>query len=430
MDMATVWNIFGKPYTVALAVAAGIVIGLRRPDLAAVISPLGNIYMSFLSMCALPIIVLSVMSCIGEAIRSGVPRDRLLRTVVVFVLGGLMASCIGMALILFLGGDMTGDIRIVLGRTFMNTEHVEVTKAMTMWDLLSSLVPENVFSALSGGRFLACIFFSMLLGAALGCIKSDIARSIIEGLGTFCAAFYQIMRWGLKFLAIGLFCMVAGQFATMRLEILPALGRLIALFFIGCLLLCTLYALALRRATGQTIFQVINHMGQSAGVAFVAASSALAMPLAFEGLEKGLGQKPAVIRFTLPLGVAINRQAYAMLFSMLAVFVLRLQDVSASPGTLAVIAFCTVLAGMPASGSPAMIAPMVAYVLAPVGLPVSLGVGVLIVVSPMIDSVASMTNLCASCSAAAIVNSLESRSTELTPFTAGETAALGTATKC
>jgi proton glutamate symport protein len=247
----------------------------------------------------------------------------------------------------------------------------------------------------------------MLLGAALGVMKNEAAKRIIEGLGTLCAAFYQIMRWGLKFLAPGLFCMVAGQFATMQLEILPVFGRVIALFFVGCLLLCSLHALALRRASGMTLFQVCDHMGQSAGVSLVAASSALAMPLAFEGLENGLRQKPAVVRFILPLGVTINRQAYAMLFAMLAIFILRLQDGAVTPGILAMVALCTVLAGMPASGSPAMIGPMLAYVLAPVGLPVSLGAGVLVVISPMIDAIASMTNLCASCGAAGIVDSME-----------------------
>ena len=408
-------DILATPWTVVPAVAAGVALGLYRPEAANVLNPLGGIYMAFLSMCALPIIVLSVMSCVGGAIRSGVPRGRLLLTAGAFIMGGVMASCVGISLVLLLGGEMTGEFRGLLGRTFMTAERVETARTMTLWDLVGSLVPDNLFSALSGGRFLACVFFSMLLGAALGVARTDGANRVIASLGTLCAAFYQIMRWGLKFLAPGLFCMVAGQFSTLRLEILPALGRFIALYFGGCLILCVIYALALRRAAGGAFFGVVNHMGQSVGVAFVAASSALAMPLAFDGLERGLGHKPEVTRFVLPLGVAVNRQAFAMLFSMAAVFVLRLRNGEATPGTVAAICLCAVLAGMPASGSPAAISPLIAYVLAPIGLPVSLGMGILVVVSPMIDSISSMTNLCASCAVSGIVDSLEARAAEKSP---------------
>ncbi len=407
--MDRLWGVLGKPWMVALTVAAGMAIGLRFPNAALAVRPLGNIYMAFLSMCALPIIILSIMSSVGRAAHSGMPRRRLALIAAVFVAGGVMASCLGMGLMFFLGGDLSDELRGILGRTFISGERIDVAKAMTLWDILGSLVPDNLFSALSGGRFLACLFFSMLLGAALGVMRDEGSSRILNGLATLCGAFYQIMRWGLKLLAPGLFCMVAGQFATMRLEVLPALGRLVALFFAGCLVLCACYALALRRASGGTMRDVLAGMGQSAGVAFVAASSALAMPLAFEGLERNLGQRTAVVRIVLPLGVAINRQAYAMLFSMVAMFVLRLQGGETSPGVFAAICLCAILSGMPASGSPAAIAPLIAYVLAPVGLPVSLGMGVLVVVSPIIDSVCSMTNLCASCSASGIVDSLEAR---------------------
>ncbi len=398
-----------KPWFVVLAVAVGITTGLRWPDVGRTVGLLGNTYLSFLSMCALPIIIFSIMACVGRAMHDGVPGRRLLVTAATFVLGGVMAACLGMTIMLFLG-DVSDEVRSALGRTFMAAERTESAGTMGAWDLVNSLVTDNIFSALSSGHFLACVFFSMLFGAALGFARNSVASGIISALTAFGDAFNRMMRWGLLFLAPGLFCMTAGQMAGMHLEILAALGQVVLLYLLGCALLCLLHALVLWRGGGCGVWQVANGLGPCAGMAFVAASSALAMPLAFEGMEKDLRHRPDIARFTIPLGMAINRQAYAMLFAMTGVFTLRMQGMEATPGALVTLCLCSVLAGMPASGSPAVISPMVAYVLAPVGVPASLGVGILVVISPMIDAVASMTNLVASCAASGIVDSMERNS--------------------
>lgn len=402
------YRLLRNPWMSLLGVAIGILIGYYLPAVTRFLGPIGRIYLAMLQMCVLPIITTAVMMSIGRLLRSGQANQYVGRLVLVFAVGVFMTASLGatMALVGQPGSNLTSESRKALGQIFLQAEESpgttsETQEATGFWSLLDSLVPDNIFSAFSTGESLAVVFFSILFGAAMG--THDTCASLLPGVEAIYRAFLNILNWALVALPIGLCCLLSDQIATMGFDIIYMLARLVALFYGGCVLLYIVYTLSLCLASRRSLVEVLSGLKEATMISFVVQSSVPAIPIALTNMEKRLGLSGTVSSFTVPLGVIINRQGYAMLFALTAVFVAQLYEHHLGADQILLVIAGSALAGMAAVGAPAVIAPMLAYVLGPLGLPVSVGIAIFIAISPAVDPILSMTNLYASCASAGLV---------------------------
>ena len=91
---------------------------------------------------------------------------------------------------------------------------------------------------------------------------------------------------------------------------------------------------------------------------------------------------------------------------MVAVFVAQLFQIHLSLFQQILLMAAAAISGMAAVGAPSAIAPMVAYVLIPLGLPASIGVAIIAAMGPIIDPIATLTNLYGGCATTALVANL------------------------
>jgi Na+/H+-dicarboxylate symporter len=78
---------------------------------------------------------------------------------------------------------------------------------------LQGMVPPNIFAALSGAQFISIVFFCVLLGLALGVVKSPGAEDTPRVLNALYEAFATIFHWVLIPLPLGLFALGAAHVA-------------------------------------------------------------------------------------------------------------------------------------------------------------------------------------------------------------------------
>jgi Na+/H+-dicarboxylate symporter len=90
---------------------------------------------------------------------------------------------------------------------------------------LQGMVPPNIFAALSGAQFISIVFFCVLLGLALGVVKSSGADDTLRVLNALYEAFAIIFHWVLIPLPLGLFALGAAQVAEADRQLLEALVR-------------------------------------------------------------------------------------------------------------------------------------------------------------------------------------------------------------
>lgn len=394
-----------SPWVNLGAVSIGIVIGIYFFPVARFLAPFGRIYIALLQMCVLPIITTAIIVSVGKLFLSGKSRHYIGKLIFVFSVGVVMSSSIGttLALVGHPGSNLEGETRKVLGRMFLSSgDEAESEGETGMWALLDSIVPANIFSAFSTGRSLAIVFFSILFGVAAGSIRetSELIIPLMEQLYT---AFFKILNGALYGLPLGLICLISDQVSTMGFGVIVALLKLVSLFFAGALILCTVYLMVLKSTTKLPWIKIFSGIKEPLMISFVVSSSVPAIPVALNNMKEKLGLSEAVSNFAVPLGVIINRQAYALLFSLSAVFVAQLYQVELGVADTLLVIIGSAVAGMAAIGAPAVVAPMIIYVLGPLGLPVTVGATIFIAISPAVDNILSMTNLFSSCASASLI---------------------------
>ena len=215
--------------------------------------------------------------------------------------------------------------------------------------------------------------------------------------------FFKILTWALYGLPVGLCCLVAGQIATIGSQYLFVLGKVTGLFYLCCGFMCVLYVVAMRVVTRLPTGKILKALRDPLALAFVSSNSLVAMPMAVQHLEDDLGQSHDVVELVVPLGIVMNRHAYPILFGFMTVFVSQVYNHPLGIIQLLQVSISSALIGMAAIGPAASVAPMIALILSPLGLPSGLAVATLVETTALVTPIVAMTHLFGSCATATLI---------------------------
>jgi Na+/H+-dicarboxylate symporter len=84
--------------------------------------------------------------------------------------------------------------------------------------MLLSIIPNNIFAALTQGDMLKALVFSLLFGLAIGHAPAKSSESLTQTLETIYHACQKLTQWFNTTLPLVLFSMVASQVAKTGLE--------------------------------------------------------------------------------------------------------------------------------------------------------------------------------------------------------------------
>ena len=375
------------PWLAVAAMFAGAYAGYAWKDFSSYMRYPGELFLSLLTMTVVPIISTAIIIGLANMLRSGVAGGKLARFVGLILVTGLLGSTIGIlaGLVGHPGSNLGEGGAAFIGQSLGTEEGGGVGGDAGVWALVRSVVPDNVFGALSQGHFLAIIFVSILIGAALGMSHS-------EGSERF------------QMVPVGLFCMMSAQIATLGVEALLALGRFILIFHVAVLILAVIFLLVIRIATGHRMGAILSALRDPLFVAYSAASSVAPVPIALMRLEGRLFLPRSVCDVVVPLSVAVSRSSYAMLFSFTAIFLAQLFEMNLSFGDMLVLLVISTLVGSVTGGRVAAVGLMLLYVLNPLGLPAAVGMTLYVTIGAILDPAIQMLILLGSCANAAVVS--------------------------
>lgn len=394
-----------SPWLNVLALLAGVLIGCYSPTWTIWLSPLGKVYIALLQMAVLPILPAAVVLGLARLLCSGKMKRYLLRLLLVYAVAALLGSSLG----LFAGAAGLGEQHAAsqgfLGDQLLKDSPRDPSAPVDFWQLAFDMVPSNVFFAFSSGQVLAMLFVSILFGAAMGAIRGNVCDSLLSGLQAAHDAFFRILGWVVAWLPVGLLCLMPGQVAQLGVEALAALARFLLVFALASMALAALYLLALRIASGQPFLRVLATVKDPLFLSLCTGSSIAPIPLAIDRMQRGLSLQRDAAGLMIPLGVALNRHSYPMLFALVAVFVSQMYGRTMDCSQCLAVVGISAVIGMAAIGRAAAIAPLIAYVLIPLGLPVASGMAVLISLCAFLDPLVQANIVFGSCTTAFLVTS-------------------------
>ncbi len=405
------WQILKNPWVIMLAMAAGMAVGVFNRDLAFKLAPLGDAYLSFLSMCVIPIMITAVVTSFGRLFRTREVGNLLKRIMVVFLLGLLITSSVSM-LAAVAGKPGQLDDRSLDGLGAVLIQHEQdnpgadtgVRESFGLQELLQMLVPANIFSALYEGKNLQILFFSVILGLTLGILPLKKADQLLDFTEVIFKAFEKIIVLAMYALPPGLFCMLAGQVAQTGMEILIAMIKFVVIIHITGLALVLAGSALISAVTAKPWPLTFRELKEPLLIAFGTRNSYAAMPSVFEALRDRFGLAHDLINLVVPLSIVICRYSMVMVFAAGAVFMAQLYNLSLGVDGYFLILLVSILAAVAGAGAPGVAAlPMVAIVLTPLGLPAGAAIVLLLAINAIIDPILTIVNVHLTCAAAVLI---------------------------
>ena len=269
----------------------------------------------------------------------------------------------------------------------------EHSSGLTIGSLILSVVPSNIFDALARGEMLALIFFSLLFGFALTKInaeKSNQLQSLFQGIFQ---TMIEITHLIMKFLPLGVFCLVAKVAATTGFESLASLG----LFFISVIGGLAVFSLVVLPLLLKYVGKVspkrhFKAVAPALITAFSTSSSSASLPITIDCVEKRAGVSNRICSLVVPLGTSLNMSGSALYEIVAALFVAQVYGVTVTLSSQIVFVLLALFTSMGVAGVPAASLVAVIVILKAFGLPIE-GIGLFLAVDRILDMCRTTVNV-------------------------------------
>lgn len=304
----------------------------------------------------------------------------------------LIAATIGLVLV--------NTIKPGVGAELNLTEKVtELAGTQTSFiDKIVSIVPDNIFTALSKGDLLAVIFFALIFGFFLNKIDNKLQTSIKDLFQAVYEVIMKITFFIISLAPYGVFAIVANVVGKQAgdtealLSIAGSLGIFVLVIWAGLLLQGGIVLPTLVRLLAKANpWRHISKMSTAILTAFSTCSSGAALPINIRDSVEKCGVSPKIANFTLPLGCTINMNGTALYECVTAIFVAQVYGIDLSITQQIVIVLTSLLAAIGTAGIPMAGMVMLAIVLNVVGLPLE-GIGLVLAVEQLCDMPRTMIN--------------------------------------
>jgi DAACS family dicarboxylate/amino acid:cation (Na+ or H+) symporter len=369
--------------------------------------PVGQIFLRLLFMLVVPLIVSALaLGVAGLGDLRSLGRIGL-KTLAYTVVVSSIAVLLGLALVNGFepghGVSEAARVRLAEGAAERAKALVSASPPRTGLDFLIALVPANPVRAASEGDYLALMFFSLFLGIGLTLTKTPAAQrfqEVLEGL-------YDVtMRLIGIVIAIAPVAVAALTFtltAQLGYEILGFLAKYVGVVILGLALhQFVVYSLAVRILGRMSPLLFFRRVSDAMITAFSTASSNATLPTALRVAEEELKLPRHVSRFVLTIGATANQNGTALFEGVTVLFLAQFYGVELSLAKQATVVLICILGGIGTAGIPAGSLPVVALILAMVGVPVE-GVGIILGVDRLLDMCRTTLNVTGDLAAAVVV---------------------------
>ena len=373
------------------AIIIGAIVGIVFKEKAAVLSPLGDIFLNFMFIIIVPLIFLSISK---ENKKTKQPKrlGKIMITIIVlFVLTSIVAVFIGIAVTYPIKLVDPEDGQKIRESLETQTESVEPVEDQTILErTVSAITVNDFYGLLSKDNIIAIIIFSILFGIAIN-MAGEKANKLVEVLESAYAVLLKLIQIIMYYAPIGLGCYFAalvgtfgGSIAVGYLKTFVLYTAVAILFYI---IVYSLYAFIAGGKRGVVAFW--KNIIPTTVTAAATCSSAASIPVNTEASEK-IGVSPDIAETIIPLGTSFHKDGSIIGSVFKIMFLVCLFGTSAGIGQIIIVALIAnlLITAVPIGGgtiSEMMILTMMGYPVA--ALPI------LTMIASIIDVPATVLNV-------------------------------------
>lgn len=284
------------------AIAAGLLMRAFAPESVHmfvndnIFVPVRTVFMNGLMLCAIPLVFLSIVSCMSDTGNiSGIRHT-----------GGKILGCFLMtqvvALMIAFGLMLVFRVGEGAGLTVPSSVNAQAA-SVSLLDTLVNVIPSDVVSPFLKGDMLQLIVLAVLLGVSA---RLSGAKTLTHILTELNDTFTRAMSIFMKIIPLVVFCSIASLILTTGASTLLSVVGITLTLAAGDVLLFVLYWLMVKILAHLNPVAMYKKSLPALITAASTCSSIAALPDAMR-CAQNMGVPPHVYSFTLPLGITINK---------------------------------------------------------------------------------------------------------------------------
>ncbi len=237
-------------------------------------------------------------------------------------------------------------------------------------DAFINIVPNNLVEALgSNSAILSVMFFALFFGIGLLITDTPASRSLQRGFEGLFDVTMRLIMVVIKLAPYAVACFMFNLAALFGWDLLIRLSA-----YVGTVLLALaiqmfiVFPLLLKFFGGKSPLAFFRQTQEASVMAFSTASSNATLPTALKVAEKELKLPGRVSRFVLTVGATANQNGTAMFEGVTVIFLAQFFGMDLSLSQQLLVMLVCILGGIGTAGVPAGSLPVVALILAMVGI--------------------------------------------------------------
>ena len=333
---------------VLLGVALAIVLGYLRPHTAIAMKPLGDAFIRLISMIITIVIFCTVVTGIAsmqDMKKVGrVGGKALLYFEVVSTLALLVGLVVGNVVHTGAGFNVnpaTLDSKAV-------ASYAGAAKAQSVTDFIMHIIPTTVVDAFARGDILQVVLVAILFGFAISAMGRR-CKPLLEVLEALTQAVFGVINILMKFAPIGAFGAMAFTIGAYGIASLGPLVKLIATFWITCILFVLIVMGGIAWVAGFSIIKYLIYIKEEIVLTLATSSSEPALPTLMEKMEQ-LGCSKALVGLVVPTGYTFNTDGSSLYMTLAALFVAEATGIHLTLGQQLTLFAVAVLTSKGAAG--------------------------------------------------------------------------------
>jgi proton glutamate symport protein len=377
---------------IAIAMVAGLILGLAAPAAAVASQPLATIFLRLIKSLIVPLIFSTlVVGIAGHGDDLKAVGRLFLKAMIYFEIITTLALAVGLVVV--------NVIRPGVGVVLLSGTP-SLGASPTASGILEHSVPQSFFEAAAGNEVLQIVIWSVIFAVAITQVKATVRDRMVQlchDLSDVMFKFTNVVMW---YAPIGVGAALA---ATIGRGGLKALGPLLTLVFTLYLALVVFGLFVLLPAALVARVPVLRFVRAAAEpwmIAFSSASSEAALPLAMERMEE-LGVPRKIVAFVIPMGYSFNLDGSTLYLAVASVFAAQAAGIHMSIGQQLFMMLTLMLTSKGVAGVPRASLVILAGTLGTFHLPVE-AVTTIFGVDVLMDMARTSVNVVGNCLATVV----------------------------
>ena len=387
----------GTTTQIFIGLVLGIVVGYVWPDFGVAIKPLADAFLRMIKMIIAPLLFSTLVVGIAGAGDIRAMRRIGLKAIVYFEVATTVALLLGLGLVnVFKPG---AGMALPIGAD-TKVAAAMVQSQQHAWDIFLHLFPTSVIDAMARGDILQLVVFATFFGIALAAIGPK-GQPVLDLLESTAQTMFKFTGYVMVFAPVGVFAAIAATVGGRGLEILFALGKLIALMYCGFAVFALIVMGGVLYVIRIPFLTFVRAVREPFLIAYTTASSEAALPKALEVMER-FGVPKNIVGFVMPTGYSFNLDGSTLYLSLASVFVAQLAGVQMTFGQQVVMMLTLMLTSKGVAGVPRASLVVLTATLTQFNLPLE-GAAILLGADQLLDMGRAGVNVIGNCVATAAV---------------------------